>query len=308
MDFSLAKKNFLLLVIFFSAYFSEINSVSAQSTQSVKIKPRRAQAVRQDVEIYQQSSFDSEIISTINPGKYYLISKKTYGPFYKIKLSEKVIGYVADTELDIEGIGPLKEKAFLDDQDLDQKQIANTKINKNDQARIKEIEEDSESEDPDAKTNYHGFILGLVNYHEKTMSQTQIADLYSFGYRYIPYLSDFAASVSWDANINFGLPAYYKDKLNASGSGVTLWLGTQLVNISPLDSKKTIRYGLGPFIKYSNYSVSVPNKVYTLQDITIGFLVEGGFIYHLGPVGIDFGLRYYWDKAPYGGLSLGFLF
>ena len=259
-------------------------------------KFRKAQAVRSDVEIYSTASFDAKIIHYIKPGDYYYISNKTFGPFYKIKISNKVLGYVADTELNIQGIGTVKEKPFIDDPEKN--------------PEVFDDEEDQAEEESHFKSSYNGIILHLVNYHETTMNGSQVADLYGIGYRYIPFLSDFSASVAWDITAAYGVPAYYQDTLNAETKGLTIWSGAQIVNIAIVDTNKTLRYGIGAFLKYANYNVTsnAMNKTYSLQELTFGVLFEGGFIFHFNPVSLDLGLRYYWERESYGGLSLGLLF
>ena len=142
------------------------------------------------------------------------------------------------------------------------------------------------------------------------MNGSQVADLYGIGYRYIPFLSDFSASVAWDITAAYGVPAYYQDTLNAETKGLTIWSGAQIVNIAIIDTNKTLRYGIGAFLKYANYNVTsnAMNKTYSLQELTFGVLFEGGFIFHFNPVSLDLGLRYYWERESYGGLSLGLLF
>ena len=270
-------------------------------------KFRKAQAVRQDVEIYNSASFDAKIIHYIKPGDYYYISNKTFGPFYKIKISDKILGYVADTELNIQGVGTVQEKPFIDDADLP------TQKNKKKKGKNPEDFEDEDDvieEESVFKSSYNGLVLHLINYHEKTMNGSQIADLYGIGYRHIPFISDFAASVAWDVTAAYGAPTYYKDILNADTKGLTVWSGAQIVNIVIVDANKTLRYGLGAFLKYANYNVSsnVTSKTYSLQELTFGVSLEGGFIFHFNPVSLDLGLRYYWERESYGGLSLGFLF
>ena len=107
---------FLSAFRFFSIFLISflLQMVLSPSVGAIE-KFRKAQAVRSDVEIYSTASFDAKIIHYIKPGDYYYISNKTFGPFYKIKISNKVLGYVADTELNIQGIGTVKEKPFIDD-------------------------------------------------------------------------------------------------------------------------------------------------------------------------------------------------
>ncbi len=269
-------------------------------------KFRKAQAVRPDVEIYSTASFDAKIIHYIKPGDFYYISNKTFGPFYKIKVSDKILGYVADTELNIQGVGVIQDKPFVDDPEVEGK---NKKKKKEKDPEDFYNDEDDEDENV-IKTSYNGLILHLINYHETTMGGSQVGDLYGIGYRYIPFLSDFSASIAWDITAAYGAPAYYKDNLNADTKGLTVWSGAQVVNISIVDPNKTLRYGIGAFLKYANYNVTAKatDKTYSLQELTFGVSLEGGFIFHFNPVSIDLGLRYYWERESYGGLSLGLLF
>lgn len=286
--------NSLLIVVL---TFSILSTFAATAVQF-----RRAQATRPEVEIYRAASFDAEVIHHIQPGKFYYISNKNYGPFFKIKVNDKIIGYVADTEIDIEGVGRIEEKPFIDDPDE-----PSPKSKKNKKVETEEPEE--EDEDGSVfKSHYHGIAISLINYHEKTMDQLQVGDLYALGYRYIPFLSDYSSSISWDVNVAWGLPSYYAEKLKVSGQGITAWGGAQILNISIVDTNKTLRYGIGPFLKYANYNIKTIVKDYSLQELNFGILLEGGFIYHTRWISLDFGLRYYWERESYGGLSLGFLF
>ncbi len=285
--------------------FTLIHLTGLSSALAVE-KFRKAQAVRPDVEIYSAASFDAKIIHYIKPGDYYYISNKTFGPFYKIKVSDKILGYVADTELDIQGIGTIKEKPFIDDPEV----IGKNKKNKKEKDPENFDEEEESEEESNFKTSYHGLTFHLINYHETTMGGSQVADLYGVGYRYIPFLSDYSASIAWDVTAAYGAPAYYTDKLDADTKGLTLWSGVQVVNISIVDNNKTLRYGIGGFLKYANYNIktATTHKTYSLQELTCGVSLEGGFIFHFNLVSLDLGLRYYWERESYGGLSLGLLF
>ena len=288
---------FLFVSRFLSFFLISILAQVALSTQAVAVeKFRKAQAVRSDVEIYSTASFDAKIIHYIKPGDYYYISNKTFGPFYKIKISNKILGYVADTELNIQGIGTVQEKPFIDDSKKNPEAFGD--------------ENDQSEEESHFKSSYNGIILHLINYHETTMNGSQVADLYGIGYRYIPFLSDYSASVAWDITAAYGAPAYYQDTLNAETKGLTIWSGAQIVNIAIVDTNKTLRYGIGAFLKYANYNVAsnATNKTYSLQELTFGVMLEGGCIVHFNAVSLDLGLRYYWERESYGGLSLGLLF
>lgn len=277
---------------------------------------KKAQAASPVVEIYKAPSFDAEVIETIQPGQYYPISNQPRGPFYSIKLKNGKIGYVPDTELDIYGEGPFQARDFLGDEEpqspQNKKSRANKKSSTKSPAKPPPDEDEENWQDADEKLSYHALTVQLINYHEDTLGGIQVADLWAFGYRRFPELSDFSPSFSWDIFGTVQAPNYYKDKTGQSAKGFILWSGFQIINISAVNRATTVRYGAGPFAKFSQFEVQAkPSgiaKGYTLQDLTVGLNLEAGLIFHFDWFSLDAGLRYYWDKKPYGSIGLALLF
>jgi hypothetical protein len=261
---------------------------------------KKAQAAEPQVDIYSTADFDSEIIETIVPGEYYPISNKPKGPFYQIRLKNGKIGYVPDTELDIYGEGAFREKPFADD-------VEEKPVLKNKNQKKVDIEEDLDDPDTD-KISLQGLTLQLINYHEETLGATQVGDLYAIGYKHLPTLSEFSSSTSWDVAAAFRAPSYYQNLTGQSASGLVIWSGFQILNISPISSNMTVHYGIGPFLKYSQFDVRSSVKNYSLQDLTAGVSADIGWIFHFQMISIDLGLKYFWDKKSYGALSFGILF
>ncbi len=263
---------------------------------------KKAQVVNPDVDIYSAADFDSEVIETIQPGVTYQISNKPKGPFYSIRLKNGKIGYVPDTELDIEGEGPFQPKPF---KNLDEEETtASSK-----KLKMKKAIPEDEQEDPDSENmNFHEVSLQLINYHEDTLGDTQIGDLYAVGYRYLPLVGDFGSSFSWDVTAAFNAPAYYKDLTGQSASGFALWSGFQVVNVSALGANTTMHYGAGPFAKFTQFDVRSNTRSYSLQDLTVGVSLDGGLIFHFQSFSLDLGLKYFFDKKSYGALTIGVLF
>jgi len=268
---------------------------------------KKAQAAEEAVDIYQSADFDSEVIHTIKPGTIYSISDKPQGAFYKIKLTDGRIGYVADTQLDIIGEGKFVPKPFILDEETE---TAANSAKKNKKQKAKPIVDPDNEEDPEAedKLSYHSVVLQLINYHEDTMGDVQVGDLFSVGYRRWPELYDFSSSLTWDVSMIFSAPSYYKNKTGLSADGMGLWSGFQIMNISPYGSQLTVNYGAGPFVKWTQFNIQTNTKSYSLQDLTVGVSLEAGLILHLDLISLNLGLRYYWDKNPYGSIGLGFLF
>ncbi len=281
-----------------------IFSISILVLSSSAWAQKKAQAANPQVEIYSAADFDSEVIEVIEPGVSYLISNKPKGPFYQIKLKNGKIGYVPDTEIEINGEGAFKPKPFKNsNEDQDQTGKIKNKKKKTESEKFQD-EEDIDSE----KMSFHAITLQLINYHEETLGGVQIGDLYAIGYRHLPLLDDFASSFSWDVAAAFNAPAYYHELTGQAARGFSLWSGFQVVNISALGSNTTLHYGAGPFAKYTQFEVKSQTRGYSLQDLTIGVTIDAGLIFHFEFVSLDLGLRYYWDKKSYGALCMGVLF
>jgi len=151
-------------------------------------------------------------------------------------------------------------------------------------------------------------ILQLINYHEETMGDVQIGDLYAIGYRSYPEIDEFASSFSWSILGVFQAPAYYQKLTGQPASGFAVWSDFEILNISPMGSNTTLHYGAGPFLKYTQFEVKSAARNYNLQDMTVGLFFETGFIFHFQKLSYDLNLRYYWDKKSYGALGFGVLF
>ena len=101
---------------------------------------------------------------------------------------------------------------------------------------------------------------------------------------------------------------YYQKKTGLPAKGYVVWGGVQFQNYSSITVYNQLRYGLGGFMKYSNFDVQTSLKKYSLQDATVGVTLEAALQFVFASFGFDLGLHYYWDKNPYGVLSVGVLF
>lgn len=281
----------------------------AYPQSSQKIWTQQAQAGSEEVDVYTQADFDSEVITIIKPGKFYWISEKPEGPFYKIRIAPNKIGYVPDTELEIKGRGAFQTKSFEEDSSDESTAQKKQKMKKSKKPTFDDDGDDEESEN--AGKN-HLLSFNLINYHEDTLGGIQVGDLWAVNYKNLAWGASEAdygmGGLSWDIMAAFDAPEYYTKKTGFDASGTILWGGVQFQNYSGVTTYNQLRYGLGPFLKYSQFNVQTSLKKYSLQDATIGVTLEAAFQFIWTSVGIDLGLRYYWDKTPYGVVSAGVLF
>ncbi len=262
----------------------------------------KAHVLNPDTDVYGSADFDSATIGTVDPDETFLVSKKTYGEFYKVKFKDGTIGYIPDTEVYVEGVGTVKETPFRGD-DLDKKA-----------KRIKREEEEESPEDDteNPNINYKGVTFSLINFHEETMGGNQVADLQAFGFRFQPMQGNYQSGLAYDLMIAPKAPDYYEEKTGAKTSGAVFWGSAGISSVSALNSNTSFRYGAGPFLRYSYFTIKDaplrPQSTYNLQDLTAGLDFQAGIMLHSRYVTIDLGLRYFWDKESYGGFGVAFLF
>ncbi|AZZ37151.1 hypothetical protein CIK05_10230 [Bdellovibrio sp. qaytius] len=265
----------------------------------------KARVLDPDTDVYSTPDFDANVIGTVDPEESFLVSKKPYGPFYKVKFKDGTIGYIPDTNLTIEGVGAVKEQPFKGD-DLDKKNAKRAKREK--------VEEDENAEDDteNPNINYKGVTFSIINFHENTMGGNQVADLAAYGFRFQPMQGNYQSALAYDLMVATKPPDYYAEKTGAQTSGAVFWGSAGISNVSALNSNTSLRYGAGPFLRYSYFTIKnatlKPQSNYNLQDLTAGLDFQAGVMLHSRHVTIDLGLRYFWDKEGYGGFGVGFLF
>lgn len=258
---------------------------------------QKAKIINPTADVYTEADFDSDIMDTVKSGETYPISNKIYGPFYRIKLKSGKIGYIPDTDLDIEGKGRVVPVTERDRDEADEDPFLKDIDSPPSASKNKKSRKSIEDEEP-MDENLHGVTLQLVNYHEDTLGAVQVDDLPAIGYKRI---SDFAA---WELIASFKAPKYYSDKLNASARAVNLWGGFGFSNEVPLIQILSARYGGGLMAHASFTNVDAPTKSYDMQDLTVGAYLEAALLFKISRLRYDLSVKYMFDKQSYG--SLGF--
>ncbi|MBC7464959.1 MAG: SH3 domain-containing protein [Bdellovibrio sp.] len=246
-------------------------------------------------DIYSNADFDSDILDNVRRGETYLISDKTYGAFYKIKLKSGKIGYIPDNEVDVNG-KPFKEKAFQDEALIDKK-------GKKVSAKNKKVDEDVQAEGDNEPFDFNrrGLTLQMINYHEDTMGSLQVDDLLAIGYKSI-------SDASWEVIAAFKAPKYYAEKTGGSAQGIQLWADYGINNTISISNRSALRYSGAIMTHFSQVKVSAPAKSYDLQDMSLGLVLEAGLMLQIKKVSLDFSAKYFFDRNNYGGLGLSLLF
>ncbi|MES2801091.1 MAG: SH3 domain-containing protein [Bdellovibrionota bacterium] len=284
----LASQIFLIIIFCFFSQFA--------------VAQNKAHVLNADTDVYGTPDFDGSIIGTVDPEESFLVSKKPYGAFYKVKFKDGTIGYIPDTDLNIAGVGTVKAQDFKGD-DIDEKNAKRAQ---------REDEDAAENDTENPNINYKGVTFSIINFRENTMGAIQVSDLAAYGFRFQPMQGNFQTGLAYDLMVATKPPDYYADKTGAKTSGAVFWGSAGISNVSALNSNTSLRYGAGPFLRYSYFTIQDaplrPQSKYNLQDLTAGLDFQFGVLLHSRYLTIDLGLRYFWDKEGYGGFGVGFLF
>jgi hypothetical protein len=252
---------------------------------------QKAKIFNEQSEIYSEPDFDAEVMDEVYKDEVYFISSKTYGPFYRIKLKNGKIGYIPDTEVDIEGKGRIQPKDLDNEIFESEKKFSEMYGDQNDEA----------TEEGLFGRTRAGPTLQLINFHENTLGSDQIDNLLAYGYKSV-------SDIAWSVLGTFSVPKYYEEKTGHTARGVKLWadvgFSSPITNIGPSE----IRYSATIFTHISAINLTTPTRKYDLQDITLGLALEVGWMIKIERRAIDLAIKYYFDKSSYAGFGLSYLF
>ena len=283
----------LSLLLSCSAWSAPAKPVKAKSV----IKAQWGVIVEEGTAVYQRPDFDSPVIDYLKQGHKLRISRKSYqsksgfGSFFKVRLREKVYGYVSDSEVTAEFKGdPSSDPEDKKSETNEQFELAN----------------DPYANEPVFFTRYLGGSLSFVNYSEKIAGRWFHSSTPMLGLK-ITGPGSLIDDVPLDFNLmfSFGPPQYYERVLPGPHSG--FFVIADAVFQLPLAEWKNgmMTYGLGPMLTFTNFNLIVGNRGVENQELRFGAVLMGGVSHRVWRRLVMRGeLKYYWEKSQY----FGYLF
>ena len=249
-----------------------------------------------EADIYEDNDFDSEVVDMVRQGETYVISNKTYGAFYKIKLKSGKMGYIPDHEVIVNGKS-FEAKPFKDG--TENLTEAQKKLLL---ARPKKEEQNTEAQSVVTKPNHQGVSVQVINFHEETLGTLQVDNLYALGYK------NRTSALTWEVFGSFQAPKYYAEKTKGTAQGFHLWALGGVATPLAINARSHLYYA-GSFMAHAaRIKVDTPAKSYDLQDLTVGFVLEGGCLIQFKAHAFELSVKYYFDRNNYGSLGLSLLF
>ena len=246
-----------------SAVFFLILSFGLSSlAKGAKVKAQVAVVVNQGAAVYAEAHFDAQVMATLKAGKKVFISRKVYGPFYKIRVRRGVWGYVSD--IDVRPLGKKKKsKQRYSKKDLKKPPQKKHKV---DSRAIYE-------------KKFITFSLGQLSLKEQAFGKSfSSSPLTVFGGRYIKpglILGQLPSEIS--AVFYPQAPDYYKTHTGKGTSGLLAIIEAVIHLPFVIADHRYFYLGLGPMLAYSDYFLIKDNKSENLQNWRFGAVLALGW-------------------------------
>jgi hypothetical protein len=290
--------------------------------------------------VYQEANLESKVLAELKIGGRFLVSKEKYGEFRRIKVRDRLFGFILDQE-----VITLRELNSLLRLDAPRSQ-ARTPHPKQAEAGLSLIDPPF-SEAPPKKSapalaqgrslrpmsketvrsegnrprdlekpevpytleRFRGLKVSSLLFREETMGlrPTDLITLLGLNFAGPRVTSEFYT----DFNLQFflGAPGYYQRGTGESARGFMFLPSFLLQSVNPQGRDVLLFYGLGPFLKYSSWQVSLPRgsalkDEFDLTDISIGAVFNAGVGVRFDHFNIRLELQHYWERLHYSGLGL----
>lgn len=306
----------------------------AYAQNIVQLQPIKDQAA-----VYKKPDFDAKILYLLPKDKKVLGTRSTVeglqglGLFHKVKLSDKVYGYMLDTEVRMTKSKNTEKKSPkikpLRDKDVSLKDSSKAKASK-DELLVdnSEVTQDQISKDPEKYSFYPnrfkgqkkskpnsqplifsrliGAQLGLVNYSEKTSGGTKSSNEIVYGLKLTGtnlLLRNFWLDLG--VNFHFGAPEFFND-FSTEASGYFILIDATMPFVLSRSRSRYIYGGVGPLLNINVFDFTLNGQPESSQKIRLGGVGTLGLAYDLSSNwALKVEGKYYFESASYWGVLAG---
>lgn len=284
-----ALRKFLLFLITFNSIGAAFAADKTSSAGAV----RKAIVVNDSAAVYKSPDFDAPVLTYLKEGMSYLVSTQVFGPFLKIKVSEQMTGYIADTD-----VNTVKDSKKV----IEKKEKAAKVLVKHEE----ESREASRKLKPFQWTRFSGLQLSSIRFREETMGLRPSENLTFYGLKMTGPDLLIEGEMVTEFNLQFHLdaPNYYETATGKPASGMLMLLDVMMLSQNPQGKNALLYFGFGPMIRYSKFDVSLGNIPYSLQDIAFGAKFNLGIGLRVSKLALRAETQLFWEKLIYSGIGV----
>lgn len=295
-----------LLLSSFAQAQNQARPASSSSSQKAVI-------VAEEGTVFDSPDFDGNVIATLPEGAEVVISIKKRGAFHRVRVKPGQMGWISDAEVEVRGGRPSaaarnerkeKPKPSEDEESEEFDSVLGSAKSKTAKRPVRPIEE----------RRYLGPTFEVVQYAEDTMGAVRRSSMSMFGLRWSGPNTMMSGLISMDSQLLFssGAPAHYEAATNQPASGFMMLGSTIFMTEIPTSENTMAFYGFGPMFRLNKFEATLLNdpspgqkRTYSLEDLTIGAVLQLGVVVGFSPVALRLDGRYYWETQQYTSFSLG---
>ncbi len=232
--------------------------------------------------VYKKADFDAEVIGYLQLGTKVTISKKRFGPFYRIRFKQGVWGYVSD--VDVRGPEDVTGKKGS---------LAEPKENMASAFR--------------GKLPFTSFSIGAsvgsLQYKELLLKQTYNSALVVYGIKANAPMTFLGGPFFFDLDVltTNAVPDYYKGIATGSVQAQTSVVDLQVMYAmgSFMDRAVWYYFGAGPAMIYGRYLFDSSAGRIDAEELRMGASFTGGLSYTMSPLVLKFEPSFIVERTQY---------
>lgn len=259
---------------------------------------QRAEVIIDGAMVYKKGDFGAPVLGYLRKGKLVKISNKNYGPFYKVKLRQGVIGYISDIDIRIVS-GPGGRKLRTAKNPRNRRSSKSKRPQKD--ARVK---------------SYWGLSLAMVNFTdrfkvtsgiESTEATYSSQTMFLMLNRTAPFsFLDGVVNLDFNLGISAATPSIYTDISSQSSGYVLLTDVSLMMPLHFLRGKNFFTYfGAGLMASHSIIDLYLNGTTLPIGKTRVGASITGGGAYTMGKFLFKFEPKYYFEEERYLGFHFG---
>ncbi|MFK8139279.1 MAG: SH3 domain-containing protein [Bdellovibrionales bacterium] len=250
--------------------------------------------------VYKKGDFDAPVLGYLRANRKVKISSKTYGPFYRVKLKQGIIGYVSD--IDVQPLSGTKRSK--------KGRARNRNANKQKQASSKKYRNK-----PVMGSQYVGAGFGSISFSDRFKSSsdgsqiTKSSSTMFVGFKYTGPSKYLDGPLIVDANVLLAasLPTFYDDISSTPAVGNVMLVDVGLLNpmFNNRSDNYSLYYGAAIQLFYTDFEITVSSVSVPATEWALGASLKLGGAYSFGKFVLKFEPTFYFAETNYLGVNFG---
>lgn len=286
--------------------------------------------VTEDTEIFEEPTFDSEVIAEVAEGTRIPISKGStgneFGRFRKTRVDGK-IGWIPINKVRADGVKtPVIPKGDLADPEPRPRSPkgsgsgkggttagtpGGTKTPPPKATPAPQAGQSTSSRDSRRKverdiyllTRYVGLSLGSMEFREGIAGRDRTANVSTYGFKVSGPDTVLPGGVTdWNFHFHYGAPSYYDELSSVKPSGFLLMTDVSMLLPLRFDEDSALVFGAGPLLVMSSLQASQGSRRYDMFSIGAGLALSLGAGWRWGDHGLRIEGRYLVERKIHRGL------